>query len=164
MFLDKINYMKIDGGSLFYVYAFLKKINDTINTKILKFRISKEDLVLNKTFYETYDNYETFYTKHIQILSYRPFCETGAYYRITNVSIQITDNKKNIYDLNIYFDGDNIKYTSKASTSLDVFFPILKEAQAFIPKINYVISVRKARYVDPCYVDDDYIDENFPNQ
>lgn len=154
--------MNLDGGSLFYVYSFLKDLNDSVNTKIINFRISKEDLILKKTFYESYENYNDFYTKHFEILRYRPFCETGAYFRISNFKVQIVDSKNNKFELVVYFDNNNVITKTKAPTSLDVFTNIVNKAKNFIPKIEYVIQVRKDRYVEPCYVDDNYIDEKFP--
>lgn len=154
--------MKIDGGSLFYVYSFLKSLNDNPNINLINFRISKEDLVLKKTFYENYNSYTFFYEKHLEILRYRPFCETGAYYRLNQYKIEITNPlTKDVSVLSVYIDKNNIKYQFNTNSSADLISNILDQTKLFLPKLEYVIKVRKARYVDPCFVDDNYIDENY---
>lgn len=153
--------MNIDGGSLFYVYGFLKDLSETLNVKLISFRISKEDLVLKKTFYENYTSYQTFFDKHFEIIRYRPFCETGAYYRLQNFKVSITDYLNTTVELFVYIENNIATATVKTNTSGDVYSFVINKTNSFIKKLEYVIAVRKARYVDPCYVDDEYIDEHY---
>ena len=153
--------MKVDGGSLFYVYGFLKTISELINIKLVSFKIAREDLILNKKFYEVYTSYDEFYAKFLKILQFRPFCETGAYFRLTQFKIIITDYLNPNQEVLIYLDNGVVKFTTKTSTTVNSYAYVVNLFKDFIDKLEYVISVRKARYVDPCYVDEGYIEETY---
>lgn len=160
------NINKADGSSIKSIYDFLLSIQVKDYTLSLeKFTVTIEDNINKNKRQESFNTIESFLERFAFVLEkISPQCDTGPYFRLTKLNIKTNKNENSI-NLKYYYDSDNNNWKyyhtiEKKSVESEYY---LNELLNHSKKQEFLISYRKARYVDPCYMDEGYIEEKYKN-
>lgn len=158
------NINQADGSTIKAIYDFLVSISEkdyTVNLK--RFSVTIEDNVTSKKRKESFNSINEFLIRFKFVLEkINPQCDIGPYFRLVQLTLETLKNN-NKQKLKYYYDSDNTfwkEFHTIERTKTDKQF-WLRELSKHSNRQEFLITLRKARYVDPCYVDDNYIEEKY---